>query len=130
MPSKTKGTNAERELIHKFWSNGWAAIRSAGSGSMKYPSPDILASNIKRRLAIEVKITKESSKYFDNEEISQLKEFAVKFDSESWIAVKFKGCDWYFFSLEDLKRTKNSFLVNVELAKTKGLSFNELIKDF
>ena len=35
MSTKSKGTNAERELIHNLWANGYAAIRSAGSGSMK-----------------------------------------------------------------------------------------------
>ena len=45
MSLKSKGINAERELIHKFWGVGWGAVRVAGSGSMRYPSSDILAAN-------------------------------------------------------------------------------------
>jgi Holliday junction resolvase len=53
--SKIKGSNAERELLRMFWASSWACIRSAGSGSMHFPSPDLLAANKIRRLAIEVK---------------------------------------------------------------------------
>ena len=69
MSQKSKGSNAERELIHKFWANGFAAIRSAGSGSMKYPSPDILAARGDRVIAIECKITQNPYKYFEKQEI-------------------------------------------------------------
>ena len=66
MSLKSKGINGERELIHKFWNtNSWAAVRVAGSGSMKYPSADILASNKLRKLAIECKVIKEHKKYFE-----------------------------------------------------------------
>lgn len=128
MSTKSKGINAERELIHLFWSNGWTAIRTAGSGSMKYPSPDILASNIKRKLAIEAKITKDQSKYFTYDEIAQLKEFASKFGAEPWIAVRFKNQDWAFLAIEDLQQTSNNFVVSAELTKLKGLTFKELTK--
>jgi len=50
---KAKGSKGERELIKFFNESGWVAIRSAGSGSSQYPSPDILAGNAMRRLAIE-----------------------------------------------------------------------------
>jgi Holliday junction resolvase - archaeal type len=40
---KSKGSKAERDLIHLFWSKGFAAMRAAGSGSSQHPSPDILA---------------------------------------------------------------------------------------
>ena len=129
MSSKSKGSNAERDLIHRFWAEKeWCAIRVAGSGSSQYPSPDILASNIKRRLAIEAKLINKSSKYFDYEEINQLKEFSAKFGAEPWIAIKFKGEKWFFISLEDLKQTKNALCIDLDLAKHKGLNFEELIK--
>lgn len=128
MSCKSKGINAERELIHLFWANGWTAIRVAGSGSSRYPSPDILAGNVIRKLALEAKITKDKSKYFDKEEIGQLMEFSKNFGAESWIAVKFKGQEWLFLALEDLKSTDNGFVISAESAKIKGLSFEELIK--
>ena len=128
MSRKSKGINAERELIHLFWGNGWAICRIAGSGSMRYPSADVLATNKLRRLAIECKTSKDDSKYFTKEEIEQLKTFSNLFGSEPWIGVRFDRTDWFFINLEDLEEKQNSFFISKELAKNKGLSFEELIK--
>ncbi|MBU0461568.1 MAG: Holliday junction resolvase [Nanoarchaeota archaeon] len=127
---KAKGTNAERELIHLFWNNGWAAMRAAGSGSTSFPSPDILAGNNIRKLAVECKVTKEIRQYLKKKEIDELKQFAALFGAESWIGVKFNNVDWYFMNLEDLDYTGQNYSVSIELAKRKGLLFDELIKGF
>ena len=127
MSTKSKGINAERELIHMFWSARWTACRIAGSGSSHYPSPDIIAANMARKLAIEAKITKEQKKYFTEEEIAQLKEFSDLFGAEPWIAVKFKQCDWIFVKIENLEKTGKNFAISAELAEKQGLLFNELI---
>lgn len=128
MSRKSKGINAERELITLFWSKGWASIRVAGSGSMRYPSADIIASNRLRRLAIECKSSKSKSKYLTKEEVEDLKTFAGLFGAEPWVAVRFDRTDWLFLVLEDLKDTGNNFLVSLELAKNKGLLFEEVIE--
>ncbi|MBW2981927.1 Holliday junction resolvase [Candidatus Woesearchaeota archaeon] len=130
MSRKSIGINAERELIHLFWSNGWSAVRVAGSGSSHYPSCDIIASNAVRKLAIESKVTKDKGKYFSKEEIGQLREFSEKFGAESWIGIKFKNLNWFFISLEDLEIVGKNYVVSVELAKNKGLLFNQLINRF
>ncbi|MBW2976284.1 Holliday junction resolvase [Candidatus Woesearchaeota archaeon] len=128
MSHKSKGINAERDLLHKFWSTGsWSAVRVAGSGSMRYPSADILASNKLRMLAIECKTCIGKSKYLPNEDAEQLRKFANVFGAEPWVAVKFKGHDWYFISLEDTTKTGKSFVVDVDTAKSKGLLFEEMI---
>ena len=127
---KRKGTNAERELVHMFWNNSWAAIRVAGSGSSQFPSPDVLASNAIRRLAIECKSTKDDTKYISNEGINQLKEFSVKFGAEAWIGVRFDVHKWFFLNLEDLDQKKESYAISLELARQKGLSFDELVGKF
>ena len=127
MSLKSKGINAERELVHIFWAKEWACLRIAGSGSNRYPSPDVLVSNKLRRLAIECTSTKDQKKYFDKNEIESLKKFADVFGAEPWIAVKFKGRDWYFISTEDLKETEKGFMIDVEISKTKGLLFEEMI---
>jgi len=126
--AKARGTNAERDLIHKFWEAGWAAMRAAGSGSSQYPSPDIIAGKYGRRLAIECKLTTETKKYFPEEEIRLLKYFAKTFCAEAWVAVKFPKMKWTFFNLEDLKESGKSFSANIELAELKGLSFEEVIE--
>lgn len=126
MNMKAKGTGAERELIHLFWANSWAAVRVAGSGSMKYPSPDILASNRKRKLAVECKANKGKYQYLTKEEISELQKFCGIFGAEAWVGVKF-STDWYFISLDDMKETGKNFVVSRDLAKQKGMTFDEFI---
>ena len=128
MSRKSKGTNAERDLIHKFNSNGWVAIRSAGSGSIRYPSPDILAGNGLRRLAIECKAVNDIKKYFTSKEIDELIFFAQRFGAEPWVAVKFDRIDWFFLTIEDLEKTVKSYFVDVKIAKNKGLSFIQIIE--
>ena len=129
MAHKSKGINAERDLLHRFWSVGsWSAIRVAGSGFMRYPSADILASNKLRKLAIECKTCIEENKYLPKEDIEQLKKFADVFGAEPWIAIRFKGYDWHFVSLEDMLKTKKSFVIDVNTAKNKGLLFEEMVK--
>lgn len=125
--SKRKGSNAERELVKLFWEKRWAAIRSAGSGSMHYPSPDLLVSNAIRRLAIEVKSTKDNKKYFKNEEVKQLINFSKYFGAEPWIAVKFQKQNWVFINPENLEVIGENFVFrneNIEI----GLTFFELIE--
>ena len=125
---KSKGSNAERELIHKFWKYGWAAIRAAGSGSQKYPSPDILAGNVLRRLAIECKAVAASSHYFPKEEINALKSFSQIFNAEPWVAIRFQREGWYFISLDDLKETGKAHAISLQQAKKIGFSFEDLVK--
>lgn len=127
MSLKSKGTNAERELVHKFWAHGWACIRVAGSGSSKYPSPDLLVGNARRKLAIECKLTSDTSKYFDKKEIEDLRIFAKTFGAESWVGVKMERM-WSFLNLEDLRETPRGYVVNKDIIGMKGLSFEELIQ--
>ncbi|MGV8172262.1 MAG: Holliday junction resolvase Hjc [Candidatus Woesearchaeota archaeon] len=127
MNHKAKGSNAERDLIHKFNDNGWVAIRSAGSGSMQYPSPDILAGNNLRRLAIECKSTADIKKYLTKKEVDELVFFANKFGAEAWIGVKFDRMEWFFINIEDLDKNDKSYSIGIPEAKRKGLSFEQLI---
>ena len=127
MSKKSRGTDAERDLIRKFWSEGWPAMRAAGSGSMQYPSPDILTGKNGRRLAIECKLTSSKKKYFPISEINELNYFAKHFGAEVWLAIKFPKHQWVFFTPEDLESTGKSFAASLELAELKGLSFEELI---
>ena len=125
---KAKGSKGERELVKFFNENDWSCVRVAGSGSSKYPSPDILAANAIRRLAIECKVTKDKKKYFQNHEIEQLRVFSQKFGAESWVGVKFPNDPWYFLMLEDLEDTGACWAVSRDLAKRRGLSINELME--
>jgi len=125
MNTKAKGTNAERELIHMFWSKGMASLRAAGSGSMKYPCPDLIVGNNVRKLAIEVKNPGKDYQHLTNEQIVDLHKFSTIFGAEPWIAVKFK--EWRFLTLEDLNKTESNFSITQDIAERKGLTFEELI---
>mgnify|MGYP001558368445 FL=1 len=127
MDKKAKGTRGERELVKAFNENGWVCIRVAGSGSSRYPSPDILAGNAMRRVAIECKVTADNKKYLLEEEVEQLRIFANRFGAEGWIGLRFPGEPWYFLMLEDLEQTGKCWAVSLELAKRKGLTMEELL---
>ena len=125
--NKAKGSNAERELIAMFWDKDWAAVRAAGSGSTRFPSPDVIASNTNRRIAVECKFVKGEKKYFDTEEIKQIQTFSKIFGAEPWIAIKFSRKDWHFIKADDLEMTKGMFAASIELCKQKGVDFERLI---
>lgn len=127
MSAKSKGSNAERDLVHKFWSAGWTALRVAGSGSSKYPSPDVLASNGNRRVAIECKASAATSKYLTSKEVEELMLFARSFGAEAWIGIRFNNTPWYFLSIEDLHHAGVTYSVSKGMAQKKGLLFEELI---
>lgn len=127
MSLKRKGTNAERELIHLLWSKQIPAVRVAGSGSSKYPSPDILAGNNERKFAFECKSVKGKVKYIPCLEIEQLQEFVSKYGCEAWIAIRFSKKEWHFLSLEDLLKTPKSYAITHELIAQKGLLLDELL---
>ena len=127
MNKKTKGTKAERELIHFFWKNGFAAMRAAGSGSTPFPCPDIIAGNKIRTLAIECKAIKTLKKYLSKEDIIQLKTFSKTFGAEPWIGIRFDKLKWFFLTPEDLTKTPSGYVVTINDAKNKGLILEELI---
>ena len=127
MSRKSKGINAERELIHAFWANKWSAVRVAGSGSSRYPSPDVLAGNGVRRLAIECKASRDTSKYLTAKEVAELQQFSEIFGAEAWIAVRFNHKGWYFLKPEELQDTGGRFSVHQQHAIKIGKRFEHLI---
>jgi holliday junction resolvase Hjr len=130
MSTKSKGTAFERDLVRAFWSKDWPCIRVAGSGCSRFPSPDVLTGNKLRRLAIECKVTKDIKQYLPKEEVESLKMFSSLFGAEPWIAVKFNHVDWFFINPDDMEDTGNSLAVSIKLAKTKGLSFEQITGNF
>jgi len=124
--AKGKGTAAERELIKMLWDSGWAAMRAAGSGCAQHPSPDILAGNGIRRLAIECKSIADNRKYLTKDEIDQLMQFSRTFGAEAWIGIRFSGKKWFFLNTEDLNETEKNHVISLEIAERRGLSFEEL----
>lgn len=127
MNAKAKGSNAERELVHLFWSNDWAAVRVAGSGSSAYPCPDILASKAGRALAIECKSSGDTRKHLQKGQVEGLIAFSRRFGAEPWIGARFNDMKWAFFSPEDLNPTAGGFTFSVKMIKGKALTFEQLM---
>lgn len=127
MSKKSRGTQAERDLIHKFWGKRWACMRAAGSGSSQFPSPDVIVGNGSRQLAIEVKLTRSERVYFKEKEIRSLDYFGKKFGAEPWVGVKFFRKPWYFLPLEDVESSGKHFKVTLKNAELTGFTFEELL---
>ena len=127
MSLKSKGINGERELVHAFWNNNWSAVRVAGSGSIKYPCPDIIAGNNLRKIVLECKVTKGLHQYLTKKEVRELQEFADRFGAEAWIGVKFTKINWYFLNIADMSKSEKGYSISISNAKMKGLLFDELI---
>ncbi len=88
---------------------------------MNYPSPDVLASNGDKILAIECKATKKEHQYFDKEQINQLVQFSEMFGAAPLIAIKFSS-KWNFYGLADLKQTPSGRFVIKKNAEGKPFS--------
>ena len=129
MSRKGKGISAERELIHLFWAAGWAACRVAGSGSIKYPCPDIIAGGKHRRLAVECKSSGDGYQYIEIRTIQKLRDFCERFGAEPWIGVRFDREGWYFVSLDGLESRGQGSSVSLDYAKSRGVLFEELIME-
>lgn len=128
MSAKSKGISAERELIHRFWkTNDWTACRVAGSGSIKYPAPDVIAQSAKRHLAIECKALKGEYQYFGAEEIADLQVFAQRSGSEAWVGVRFNREDWRFVAIHAIPTTEKQYVVSKVFAFENGKQFERLI---
>ena len=127
MSHKSKGSNAERDLIHRFWEAGWAAMRAAGSGSARTPSPDVIAGKDGRILVIECKVTIGAKKYIDRREIDELLTFASIMKAEAWLAVKFPKRAWIFVSVHDAIQKGKSVMVDASMNEMQGYGFDELI---
>ncbi len=111
-----------------FWDNGLACTRTAGSGSTTVPAPDLLVGSKNKKFAIECKSGKDK-RYLTKKEVDELKEFSEKFGAEAWIAARFNNVDWLFLRPEDLGVSRGeNYFVSIDLAKKRGISFQELIK--
>ncbi len=128
MKTKSKGSRLERELLHKFWNNKWFCTRMAGSGSMPFPCPDLLAGKKGRILAIECKGGNgKQRRYIDKQQVLELKSFAKGFGAEAWIGARFNRLGWYFLTIDLLGKSTNNFYIDKELAADKGIPFSKLI---
>ncbi len=130
MAQYAKGANAERELIEMFSNNGYAAMRSAGSGVSRFPSVDVIAGNGTRTFAIESKAIKSGYVYLERDEIVKLLTFAQKFGARAYVGVRFGKDNWSFLPAGKIGTTEGGkFKVTKKTAESDGKSFEEIISE-
>ncbi|ODS41221.1 hypothetical protein BEH94_09270 [Candidatus Altiarchaeales archaeon WOR_SM1_SCG] len=117
-----KGVNFEREIVHKFWNNGWAAMRAAGSGTIAVLVPDIIAIKNNDVIAVECKTTT-NDRLSLKKDITQLLEFSGITGARTYIAIKFLREKPRFYKVEAFV-LKNKYTISV---KDAYLGFESLI---
>jgi len=123
-----KGSKAERELLKKFWENGVAAIRVAGSGKSTTPACDLIAGKNKKVIVLECKATKKDSIYLDEEELHRLDKLARTIGCSAFIACRFSRDEWFFVALskaEEVKRIRRE-----DFKESWALNFPKLLEYF
>jgi Holliday junction resolvase len=123
MSNKSKGSNAERELYEMFVSNGFRAVRVAGSGRMDNADCDLIAGKKNEKYAIEAKSSKKPVKYITKEQIENFMVFSEIFDLVPVIAVRFNRLGWFFINPKDLEDSGKYWVVNMKIIKEKGKRF-------
>jgi len=125
-----KGSNEERDLVHKLWEKGFAAMRApASGGATKRPLPDVLAGNSEIYIAIEVKTTTKEKIYVDSPQIDALQEFSDIFGAKPYLGIKFKYTKWLFLDPDSIERTRsNNYRIEKDLALKNGLDLDEITK--
>jgi Holliday junction resolvase len=114
----SKGARGERELINKFYENGFSVIRSAGSG-VNSISPDIVAIKKGRGYAFECKAWDRTTISIDEEKFNELKKWEENTNFQTFIGWRMNGMGWYFVRLDDLEKGKN-----YNITKKKAIAIN------
>lgn len=121
MSNKSKGSNAERQLVRLFTECGWRAVRVAGSGVGDDSPCDIVAGKMGRGgFAVEAKSSKKKNIYISKEQIADFLDFALMSGLRPAIAVKFNYQGWHFLSPQQLKDTGKHWAVSLDAAREQG----------
>ena len=123
----SKGANAERELMHLFFKEGFSVVRIAGSGTSPLPAPDIIAIKNGRIIAVECKARKAKNLAISVSQIGELLDWAKKAGSEALIGWKIPRKGWFFLKPSKLRNTGKFFTINQKNAMEKGKSLRDII---
>lgn len=128
MNNKTKGSNAERELLFMLYEQGYAISRVAGSGSSTLPTPDIIAIKKNKGFAIECKT--KSGEYLNirPSQIDELEIWEKLSGLKSMVAWRLGKNKWYFIHYTKMKKTKKAYSIKKTDILENGMDFNKLIK--
>lgn len=129
MSNKSKGSNAERELLRLFTENGWRAIRAAGSGVNDDSPCDLIAGKIGRKgFTIEAKSSRKNHIYIKKSQIEDFLVFSQSLGLQAAIALRFSYEGWLFIKPEQLSDSGKNWVINREKAKLNGLKFSQFFE--
>jgi len=128
--NKTKGANAERELLHMLEREKWKAVRVAGSGMIEETACDLIMSHglKKKQFIVECKTCKDKKRYLEKQQIEELKKFAIEWGAPPVLAVKFSRQGWWFIEPEKLEDTGKGLAISLEDIQKIGISFDDFIR--
>lgn len=126
MSNKSKGSNAERELLKIFIENGFRAARVAGSGVYDDSPCDLIAGKVAGKYAIECKTCKDNKRYIDKKQIEEFIVFSEIFGLVPLIAVRFNRQGWLFLNPKDLEDTGKCLAISLQDALEKGKRFGQV----
>jgi holliday junction resolvase Hjr len=127
MKNKSKGSNAERELLFMLFNRGFAVSRVAGSGCSTLPTPDIIAVKNKLTIAIECKTKKGEYLNIKETQINELKTWEKMAGCKSYVAWRVSKENWYFVEINDLKKTNKAYSIKKKEILEKGKNLNDFI---
>lgn len=116
--TKAKGSSAERELLHTLWNNGFAVLRTAGSGSTQHDACDLIAGRAGNAFAIEVKACGGGKQYISAEQMRELLTFSEAFGATPIVAVKWTRKGWGVIEATKMKQTGKHYGVTQKEMKT------------
>ncbi len=129
MSNKSKGSNAERELVKMFTEHGWRAVRVAGSGVGEESPCDIIVGKIGRRgYAVEAKSSRKNRIYITKKQIEDFILFSSIIGLTPALAVRFNREGWIFLRPEELENSGKFWVVSLEKAKIKGKRFSQFFE--
>ena len=126
MSNKSKGSNAERELLRIFTEAGWRAARVAGSGTNDNTFCDLIAGRIRKKgHAIEIKSSKKNRIYITKQQIEDFLLFSTMIGLKPTIAVRFNREGWLFLHPKQLVDSGKYWVVSLDHARQKGKRFGQ-----
>ncbi len=94
-----KGAKAERELAEILWKNGWAVVRSAGSGH-NY-APDVIGVKQGMVIGFECKASEKEVLYLRREQLEKMRLWQERSGGIVVIAWRRNGKKWKVFDLKE-----------------------------
>jgi Holliday junction resolvase len=125
MSNKSKGSNAERELLKKFSEYGWRAARVAGSGANDESPCDMIAGKYGKKYAVECKSSRKNIIYITKKQIEDFILFSEMMGLTPVLALRFLRQGWIFLNPAHLRDTGKYLAISLDNAQKNGQKFSQ-----